>query len=252
MEARLPEDAPSFAVVIPMFNEEAGAEACVREVTATLSGLPGRHCLIVVNDASTDRTGQILDGLAPQIENLTVLRHVANAGYGAALSTGVRHAAAGGYEYTLFMDSDLTNSPADLPRFVEKMREGHDVIKATRYSAGGRVIGVPGYRVIISRIGNFVAGRLFRLPLRDCTNGFRAVRTALLERMKLTEKRFPIIMEELYWSKYLARRYAEIPVILTERRADIRRTSFTYRPSVFWRYLKYPLRAFVGVRPEMN
>ena len=70
--------------------------------------------------------------------------------------------------------------------------------------------------------------------------------------MKLTEKRFPIIMEELYWSKYMARRYVEIPVILTERRADIRRTSFTYRPAVFWRYLKYPLRAFVGVRPEIT
>lgn len=242
----------SFCVIIPMYNEESGAEECVRRVCPVLAGIPYRSQLITVNDGSRDQTPAILDRLAPQFSNLQVVHHGKNSGYGAALRTGIRKAAEGGFDYALFMDSDLTNDPADIPKFVAAMERGVDVIKATRYSAGGRVSGVPAYRVVISRVGNWVAHFLFGLPVHDCTNGFRAARTEILARMRLTENRFPIIMEELYWSKYLARSFAEVPVTLTDRAADLRRTSFSYKPSVFWQYLKYPVRAFQGIRPPIE
>jgi dolichol-phosphate mannosyltransferase len=242
----------NFCVVIPMYNEEPGAENCVRQVCEALAAIPVDSKLIAVNDGSRDRTGEILDRLAPAFPNLTIVHHAKNSGYGAALRTGIATAAKAGFDYTLFMDSDLTNHPRDLPRFVEKMRQGYDVIKATRYSGGGGVSGVPAYRVIISRVGNLIARILFRLPVHDCTNGFRAARTTILSRMTLTENRFPIIMEELYWSKYLARTFAEIPVTLTNRDAALRPTSFAYKPSVFWQYLKYPVRAFLGIRPPIE
>jgi len=234
-----------------MYNEEPGAENCVRQVCQALAGIPGENRLITVNDGSRDRTGEILDRLGPDFPRLTIVHHPKNAGYGAALRTGIETAAKAGFDYTLFMDSDLTNHPRDLPKFVDRMSQGYDVIKATRYSGGGGVSGVPLYRVLISRVGNWIAGMLFRLPIHDCTNGFRAARTGILSRMHLTENRFPIIMEELYWSKYLARTFVEVPVTLTNRDAALRPTSFAYRPSIFWQYLKYPLRAFFGIRPRV-
>jgi dolichol-phosphate mannosyltransferase len=234
-----------------MYNEEPGAENCVRQVCEALAAISVESKLIAVNDGSRDRTGEILDRLAPAFPNLTVVHHAKNSGYGAALRTGVDTAAKLGFDYTLFMDSDLTNHPRDLPKFVERMKEGVDVIKATRYSGGGGVNGVPAYRVIISRVGNAIARMLYRLPVHDCTNGFRAARTSILSRMRLTENRFPIIMEELYWSKYLAKTFAEVPVTLTNRDAALRPTSFAYKPSVFWQYLKYPLRAFMGLKPVL-
>jgi glycosyltransferase involved in cell wall biosynthesis len=241
---------PSFAVVVPMFNERSGAERCVREITRVLSGLPHRASLIVVDDGSKDGTTTILQALSQTNGVLELLSNPVNRGYGAALAAGARRAFERGFEYALFMDSDLTNSPDDIPRFAERMSERVDVIKATRYSGGGSVRGVPFYRVAISAAGNLVARILFRLPLHDCTNGFRAVRASLLCQMRLTERGFSIIMEELYWCRFLASRYAEVPVTLTNRQGEQRPTSFRYRPSVFWRYLKYPLRAFVGVRPR--
>lgn len=241
---------PSFAVVIPMFNEEAGAEACVRRVCAELLKLPHRTRLIVVNDGSRDHTGEILSRLAASEPRLLPIAHAGNRGYGAALHTGAARACQEGLDYVLFMDSDLTNDPADIPRFAAAMERGYEVIKATRYSQGGSVAGVPAYRVWISRVGNAVARLLFRLPVRDCTNGFRAIRTALLMRMDLKENRFPVILEELYWSKYLARTYGEVPVTLTNRSAGQRPTSFAYRPTVFWSYLRYPLQACIGLKPE--
>jgi dolichol-phosphate mannosyltransferase len=241
---------PSFAVVVPMFNEETGAEACVREVCGVLASLPNRTALIAVNDGSSDRTPEILGRLAPEFSLLSPVTHPVNRGYGAALRTGVETAVAQGFEYVLFMDSDLTNHPADIPRFASMMEKGYDLVKATRYSGGGKVTGVPFYRVAISAAGNRLAKFLYRLPLHDSTNGFRAVRAKLVVDMKLSENRFPIIMEELYWLKFRTDSFAELPVELTNRGADQRPTAFVYRPRVFWNYLKYPLRAFFGLKPR--
>lgn len=238
---------PSFAAVVPMYNERTGAERCVREILKVLSALPNRVSLIVVDDGSGDGTGEVLEEMRMQHHALDVVTHTTNRGYGATLVTGAARAATLGFEYVLFMDSDLTNDPRDIPRFAEKMRGGADVIKATRYTGGGRMVGVPWQRVLVSRVGNLLARALYRLPLRDCTNGFRAVRTSLLTRMHLRERGFPVIMEELYWCRFLANSFAEIPVTLTNAG---RASSFQYRPSVFVSYLRYPWRAFLGKAPH--
>lgn len=239
----------SVAVVIPMYDEEAGAEACVAEVCRELAALPVPSRLIVVDDGSRDRTAAVLERAAADRPLVRVVRHEANRGYGAALRTGVEAAAEEGFEYVLFMDSDLTNSPADIPRFVEKMAEGLDVIKATRYRLGGGFRGVPPARVRWSRLGNALARRLFRIGISDCTNGFRAVRTEILQRLRLRERRFPVIVEELWCCVFLARSFAEVPVMLTDRHSGLRPTSFVYRPAVFWHYLKYALLAALRIPP---
>jgi dolichol-phosphate mannosyltransferase len=237
---------PSFAIVVPMYNEQAGATRCVEEIVAVLSTSPNRTSLIVVDDGSQDGTSALLAGLVPQHPALDIVSHPVNRGYGAALVSGAARAAALSFDYVLFMDSDLTNDPRDIPRFAAKMGEGADVIKATRYTGGGGMVGVPWRRALISRVGNRIARVLFRLPLADCTNGFRAVRTALLTRMALRERGFPVIMEELYWCRFLTRSFAEVPVTLTNAG---RASSFRYRPSVFVSYLRYPWRAFLGRAP---
>jgi dolichol-phosphate mannosyltransferase len=235
-----------------MFNEATGAERCVAQVGRVLDGLPYRSRLIVVDDGSSDATGAILRGLVGAHARLQVVTHPENRGYGAALRTGIEAAHDGGFDYVLFMDSDLTNSPVDIPRFVAEMERGADVVKATRYSGGGGVRGVPFSRWIVSAVGNRIARVLFGVPIHDCTNGFRAVKVSLLEQMTLRERRFPVIMEELHWCRFLARTWAEVPVVLTARGADQRATAFRYRPSVFWSYLKYPLLAFLGRRPAAS
>ena len=240
-----------FCVIVPMYNEESKAEACVQCISNILARIPTRSGLVTVDDGSRDETAGILNRLSADLPNLVVIHHETNRGYGAALRTGMGYAEQAGFDYALFMDSDLTNDPADIPKFVEKMRDGYEVIKATRYSDGGGVSGVPAYRVLISRVGNWIARWLYRLPITDCTNGFRAVQTSLLSQMELTEPKFPIIMEELYYSSFLATKFAQIPVRLTSRGEEQRPTSFVYRPRVFYDYLKYPLKAFFRIKPQV-
>jgi dolichol-phosphate mannosyltransferase len=240
---------PSFAVVISAYNEEAGIEACVRAVDAALSKLPNRTSLIVVDDGSSDGTEARLAALADEYPRLAALRHVENRGYGAGLRSGTLAAAEGGFEYVVFMDSDLTNDPAYLPDFARWMSEGCDVVKASRYVQGGGVAGVPQWRVGVSVVGNVIARLLFRLPLRDCTNGFRAIRTRLLVQIDLREDGFAVIMEELHRLRPLARSYGEVPIVLTARTGDLRASSFSFGPRAIGRYLKYPLMsAFARIR----
>lgn len=231
----------TFCVVVPMLNEEMNAERCVAGICGVLRRSTPRGRLIVVDDGSSDRTGAVLERLRRDYAELIVETHPSNRGYGAALRTGVLSAQRQGFEYALFMDADLTTDPRYIPDFIEKMREGRDVIKATRYSKGGGMSGVPLRRAIISRAGNFIARRLFRLPITDCTNGFRAVKVPLLARMPLREPGFAVIMEELYYATALAKTYAEIPYILTSRDPDQGVSRFLYKPRVFALYLKYAL-----------
>jgi dolichol-phosphate mannosyltransferase len=237
------EPVPSFAVVIPAYNEEAGIEACARAVDSALAGLANRTALIIVDDGSRDGTAARLAGLDPRPERLVVVNHPANRGYGAALRTGTLEAERLGFDYVVFMDSDLTNDPRYLRDFAGRMAAGADVVKASRYTAGGGVDGVPPWRVAVSRVGNGVARVLFGLPVRDCTNGFRAVRTDLLTSVDLRENRFAVIMEELYRLRPLASNYAEVPIVLTARDDGQRASSFSFGPRAMATYLKYPLLA---------
>jgi glycosyltransferase involved in cell wall biosynthesis len=239
-DASTPTSPPSFAVVIPAYNEGSGVVLCVREVAVVLAGMAERNALIVVDDGSSDETGNVLDAEASD-QSFVVVHHAENRGYGGAIQTGVATAAAAGFDYVLFMDSDLTNDPRDIPRLVERMTEGTDVIKASRYVRGGGHEGVPRWRVALSVLGNTVARALFRLPLRDCTNGFRAVRTNLLAPLELRENGFAVILEELYRLRPIAHTYSEVPVVLTTRPNDRRPSVFSYTPRSLWRFLRYPV-----------
>ena len=238
-----------LAIIVPMYNERVGAETCIRQILDVIPqlGLPAR--LIVVNDGSQDGTGALLDQLREQGQDFVVV-HKPNGGYGSAISSGAAAALEQGFDYVLFMDSDLTNPPAHVSRFVTDIERGIDLIKGSRFSAGGDMQAVPWRRRVFSVAGNLVAQALFRMGIADCTNGFRAVRTGLFVAMPLRERGFAVILEELYWAKRFGATVASVPTSLSARTEDRRPTLFVYRPRIIWSYLKYALRAcFVPYHP---
>lgn len=228
-----------------MYNEERGAKKCVDAVMPVISKLSVPAALIVVNDGSKDKTKTILSQLEKSYpKNFYVVHHPKNKGYGGGLQTGITEAIKRKFEFCLFMDSDLTNDPKFIPDFVNAMRDDIDVVKASRYSLGGKMDGVPWYRQLISRSGNMIAAPMFHVGVSDVTNGFRMVRLSLLKDIAFKENNFSIIMEEMYYLKKKHARFAEIPNVLTSRTDT--KTSFRYRPGTFWDYAKYPLKALVA------
>lgn len=233
------------AIIIPVFNEARGVRCCLETILSYVPNLPGNTSIVVVNDGSQDNTGDIVASFPVHL-----IHHELNKGYGAALRSGIQYVIDNNYDYALFVDSDLTNHPKYFRLFYNKMLEGYEYIKATRYSFGGGMQGVPWHRRVWSRGGNLVARLLFHLPLTDVTNGFRAVHRSILEKLTLTEDGFPIIMEELQQAKRLIRSYVEVPYILTARTDDLGKTRFSYDLKTLYKYFYYTLKASLYGRPK--
>lgn len=229
-----------IAALVPMYNEEGVAQLSVETIMSYVQKLPDVWTLVVINDGSKDRTAAILKGFVGRYpaERYALLEHPVNQGYGAALRTGIRFAIDRQYDYVVFMDSDLTNHPKYLKDFYQKMLEGYDYIKASRYIPGGRAQGVPFKRVAISYAGNLFARLVTGLPLTDFTNGFRAAKVSVLKQVTLTENSYPLMVEELMKVSRLTKNFCEIPSVLENRSQIAGNSKFKYNIATFRKYIQ--------------
>jgi dolichol-phosphate mannosyltransferase len=232
-----------LAVVVPMYNEEAGARRCVECILAVLEAQsrPGR--LIVVDDGSQDATLSVLRATMADGRDFDIVAASSNQGYGAALRAGAAHAARLDAAWVLFMDSDLTNPPEHIPRFMDAMTADVDVVRACRFPRGDA--GVTFKRRMLTRTAAIVARSLGGGVHRDPTNGFRAVRVAPYLQLPLTERGFAVIMEEQYWGRHAGLRGVDVPTTLSSRADGLRPSAFHYSRRQLWAYLRWPLRTAV-------
>ena len=171
-------------VVLPAYNETSGIGDLLNSFCEAIAD-EGKPCrLIVVNDGSTDGTGDVVRSFADRID-LEVINHPQNRGLAEAIKTGLIRAAetcADG-DTIVTMDADNSHLPGLLFRMVRLIREGNDVVIASRYQRGAKIRGLSLYRQLLS----YGAAVVFRasLPMqgvRDYTCGYRAYRAGLLKR----------------------------------------------------------------------
>ncbi|GAB6395633.1 MAG: glycosyltransferase family 2 protein [Bacteroidales bacterium] len=171
-------------IVLPAYNEEQNIGKLLdRLVFYLLDSNSDNYEVIVVDDGSTDRTPEILDDRKRRMK-LSVVRHEENMGLGKTIRDGLRIAseAADDNDIIITMDADDTHTPGLIYRMATTMREGYDVVIASRYRKGARVYGLSLYRKMLS----WAASYLFRLLLpikgvRDFTCGYRAYRAQVLK-----------------------------------------------------------------------
>jgi glycosyltransferase involved in cell wall biosynthesis len=167
-----------LSLVLPAHNEEENLRPVVERA---LEVLP-QHCrdweIIIVNDGSRDRTGEIAAELAAaNPERVRVVTHPRNRGYGAALTSGF--AAATG-DYLMFMDSDRQFDIADIARLAPFVGV-YDIVAGYRIKRND-----PWYRFAIGYTFNAIVTVLFGVNLRDIDCGFKIFRASLLKGMELT------------------------------------------------------------------
>ncbi len=229
---------PSFAIVLPVYNEETIIERCIGNIQHFLEEKSLLTPIIAVNDGSRDNTAAVLTRLQARIPSLIVETHQQNAGYGQACRTGFAAFIRINVDYALVMDADGTQDPIYIERFLAPMREGFDFIKATRYAKGGKTVGVTWQRKAPSYFGNKLAKYLLRLPINDYTNGFRAIKTSLLKHLYTQERGFSVLIEEVVCAKKLGAHFTEVPYTLSVREEKGSSSKFTYSWKVYRSYLK--------------
>jgi glycosyltransferase involved in cell wall biosynthesis len=174
---------PRLTVIVPVFNEERTVERVVRTVAA----VPIDHEIVVVDDASVDRTPEILARL--EGEGLVrVFRQDRNQGKGAAVRRGIAEARG---EICVIQDADLEYQPWDFPELIKPIVElGADAVYGSRFMGPHRVFLYWHYAA--NRILTWITNVFFDTMLTDMETGYKAVRTDLLRSMNLRSNTFDI------------------------------------------------------------
>ena len=185
----------NVSLFFPLYKDEATVRTVAEQGIALLRGYATNFEIIIVDDGSPDRSGQIADELAQQHPDaIRVIHHGTNRGYGAAFMTGV---AACRHEWICMVDGDNEYAVADLKKMLE-LRSFYRLIIAFRYR---KLYATK--RIFISFVYNFVLRRLFRTPFRDISTGIRVIHRSVLEQVNLTSNS-PFIGAELAIKSMLA------------------------------------------------
>jgi glycosyltransferase involved in cell wall biosynthesis len=191
-----------ISVVIPVFNEAEGIPALVALLRDALDPLPHSIEVIFVDDGSADASASILEGFVAADPRLRLIRLRRNYGQTAAMMAGFQHAAGA---VIIPMDADGQNDPHDIPRLLEKMAEGYDVVSGWRREREDAAMS----RVLPSRIANQLISRLMGVTLHDYGCTMKAYRRDVLEDVRLYGEMHRFIPIFAAWE---GARVTELPV----------------------------------------
>lgn len=179
---------PFISIFFPVYKDERTVRRVTQKSLAVLSSLCDRYEVLIVNDGSPDRAGEIADELARENPGkVRVIHHPRNLGYGAAVRTGLANAEG---DWICFTDGDDEYDVYDLLK-LRPLFEFYDLIITFRY-----VKLYSGKRQFISWVYNWVLRLLFRTNYRDVSTGFRAIRKDLARRLDL-DSNSPFIGAEI-------------------------------------------------------
>lgn len=203
-------------VIIPTYNEADNIEVIIKQIIGL--NIPNLS-ILVVDDNSPDGTGDIVEKIAETDLRIRLVRRAAKMGLGTAYVEGFRFAIKEGFDYIFEMDADLSHDPAEVPRFLEKIKS-HDLVIGSRYISGVNVINWPLPRLLLSLFANWYTRAITRLPVKDCTSGFKCFRRLVLQSIDLDGissdgYSFQIEMTYKAWKNNF--RICEIPIIFVDR-----------------------------------
>jgi glycosyltransferase involved in cell wall biosynthesis len=197
------------SVIMPCLNEADTLATCIEKAQRALGehGIAGE--VIVADNGSTDGSLEIAERLGARVV------HVRERGYGSALMGGIQHARG---RFVIMGDADDSYDFLEIPRFVEKLREGHDLVQGCRLpSGGGRIMpgAMPGlHRYWGNPMFSSMAKRWFRAPIHDVYCGLRGFRREFYNELDQRCTGMEFATEMIVKSSLRSARIAEVPITL--------------------------------------
>jgi dolichol-phosphate mannosyltransferase len=225
-------------VVLPTYNERENLESVVTQVMNE----EGNWSVLVVDDNSPDGTGDVAEGLALRYPGrVHVLHRSGKLGLGSAYLEGFRHAIGRGFDPVCEMDADGSHDPSVLPKFLERVSKGAQVVIGSRRVAGGKIVGWKPHRHFMSRGAMELTKIALGLKTKDVTSGFRCYRadavTMILE-APIESDGYAFQEEVLFHCEKWGLRIEEVPIVFRDRRrgsSKLSRKDIAEFFSVVWR-----------------
>jgi glycosyltransferase involved in cell wall biosynthesis len=234
-----------LSVIVPVFNEEGNIDILVDKLMSVLGRINCPFEVIIVNDGSTDRSGDLLTDAAMKYSEIKVINFRYNAGQTAALMAGIDHASG---DIVVTIDADLQNDPEDIPGLLRELEEGADVVSGWRTDRKDAAI----RRNLVSRIANMLISRISGIKLHDYGCTLKAYRKEVLGGMRLYGEMHRFIP---IYASWMGARVVELPVRHHTRRSGESKYGLNRTLKVvldlfvvhfFSRYLTKPMYVFGG------
>jgi len=203
-------------VVIPTYNERENINRLIIEILE----LPLDTKILIVDDNSPDGTGKVVDQMVGEYAKVEVIHRKGKAGRGSACLEGFRRALKEEVDYIVEMDADFSHNPKELPKLVEKIRR-YDVVIGSRYLKESRMVNWGIKRILFSRLANFYARRVLRIPISDYTNGYRCYKKEALAQLDFDLIRttgYIVLSETAYQLYKKGCSFGEVPILFVNRR----------------------------------
>ncbi len=203
-------------IVLPTFNEADN----IVEVLQKLRAVVPEASVLVVDDASPDGTADLVEEVAEQIGDVSVMRRPAKSGLGSAYRDGFRRGLSVGYDVMVEMDSDLSHDPAALPLLLTAVADGAALALGSRYIPGGSIPDWSWHRRALSRWGNRYAAAVLGIDVKDATSGYRAYRAEALTNLDFHTVQadgYGFQVEMAYRVLASGGRIVEVPISFTDR-----------------------------------
>ncbi len=195
-----------LSIVIPVYNEEKNLPLLFGSFQEVLAKIGGEYEIIAVNDASKDKSLQILRNYAAKNKSIKVISFELNRGQTAALQAGISNATG---DVIIPMDSDMENDPAEIPKLLAKLNEGYDVVSGWRVDRwkGGPMVWLR--RRLPSACANWLISRITKVHLHDYGCIMKAYKRSVLTGVALYGEMHRFIPAYASWH---GARVTEIPV----------------------------------------
>jgi dolichol-phosphate mannosyltransferase len=213
---------PTATICLPTYNERANIEPMLRALA------PLGVQVLVIDDNSPDGTGELADGLAEELDFVSVLHRERKEGLGPAYVAGFHRALADGAELVLEMDCDFSHNPQDVPRLIAACEDGADLALGSRYVAGGGTENWGRGRRFVSTGGSWYARIVLGVNVRDLTGGFKCYRRRVLEHIDLDairSKGYAFQIETTYRAIRAGFTVVEVPIVFADRTAGTSKMS---------------------------
>ena len=193
---------PSVSVVTPIYNEEESIPQLLEKLGGVLRNLGREFEVIAVNDGSSDGSQRLLSEIAANEPWFKVIEFRRNAGQTAAMMAGIDHASG---DVIVTIDADLQNDPSDIPRMLEKLDEGYDVVSGWRKDRKDAAI----KRNFVSRMANRLISWISGVKLHDYGCSLKAYRRDVLDGVRLYGEMHRFIP---IYASWMGAKVVEMPV----------------------------------------
>jgi len=167
-----------LSIIVPLYNEEDSVSPLYDAIVAAINPLNLNYEIIFVDDGSKDNTIPEAVKLAEKDTRLRVIKFRRNYGQTPAMAAGIDNARG---RVLVTMDGDLQNDPSDIPRFLEKLNEGYDIVVGWRHKRQDKLV----TRKIPSRIANWLIGKITGVPIKDNGCSLKAYRADVIKNIPL-------------------------------------------------------------------